>query len=336
MRFLPAVLLTLVLCPLVAAQSFDCKLAKSPREHAICSNRQLSELDINIAAAYQAARSKLSPAAFALVQSDQREWLRWLDNVCPHTDSFLADCLIEHYRDRRQQLTDGIVTVNGITFYPRAQYGFAPDTRKPEDRDLPGPDFNSDEDVYPQIDKPTPAQAAWNATFHPDAPLKPPTDDNVTERDSNTYDVIAANDRLINIAFNGIFDTGGAHPQIGESNDVWWLDKHRKLIASDVFRPGSGWQQKLIDPGIRKLGVNADDDLDSGHELRQGVSDGIARVSSWSVTSIGLTVTFAQYEVGGHAGGLPDITFTWDELKPYLSPTLNPSTLPAPIKSGPR
>jgi uncharacterized protein YecT (DUF1311 family) len=336
-RLTYALLLTLAVTPLAAAQSFDCKLAQSPREHAICSNMDLSALDSNVAAAYKAARSKLSPTAFALVQSDQRHWLRWLDKVCPPGDN-IADCLTEHYNSRLRQLTRGIITTNGITFYPRAHYSVVPDIRKPEDRSPNDPGFIYDEDVFPQIDirpdRPNPACAAWNATIQPQPSTNPsvnPYEDGVTRSETN-YDVIAANDRLINISFTGWFYSGGAHPQGGESSNLWWLDKRRALIASDVFRPGSGWQQKLVDPAIRKLQTGySDDGLLTGDRLRKAVTPAITRISAWNITSKGLTITFAIYEVGPHSMDEPDITFTWDELKPFLAPALQPSTLPSPL-----
>ena len=337
MRSTYVLLFALALTSPAAAQSFDCKLAQSPRERTICSNTDLGTLDSNVAAAYKAAHSKLSPAAFALVQSDQRQWLRWLDKVCP-SSSFIADCLTGHYNSRLQQLSGGIITTNGITFYPRAHFSFAPDTRKPEERDPTDLGFIYDEDVLPQIDitpdRPNPAYAAWNATLQPKPATKAPadsTEDNIT-RSETTYAVIAANNRLIDISFTGWFYSGGAHPEGGDSSNLWWLDKHRALVASDVFRPNSGWQQKLVDPAIRKLQADyKDDSVNTVDELRKAVPSAITRISAWGVTSKGLTITFGIYEVGPHSMGTPDITFTWDELKPYLEPTLNPSTLPAPI-----
>lgn len=68
-------LLTLALSSLASAQSFDCKLAHTPREKLICADTRLSALDAEIAANYKALRARLSPASAALVQSDQREWL---------------------------------------------------------------------------------------------------------------------------------------------------------------------------------------------------------------------------------------------------------------------
>ena len=85
MRSIHIPLLTLAFSLFAAAQSFDCKLAKSPREHAVCSDKELAALDSAASAAYKSLRAELSPESAAIVQSDQREWLHWLDVVCPHT-----------------------------------------------------------------------------------------------------------------------------------------------------------------------------------------------------------------------------------------------------------
>lgn len=75
MRSIQCLLLALGLYPFAVAQSFDCKLAKSPREHGICSDEKLAALDSAVSAAYKSLRAQLSPESAALVQSDQREWL---------------------------------------------------------------------------------------------------------------------------------------------------------------------------------------------------------------------------------------------------------------------
>ena len=83
MRRTFALLLALSFASLAAAQSFDCKLAQSPREKIVCSDTRLSALDAEIAANYKALRAQLSPESAALVMADQQEWLHWLDLVCP-------------------------------------------------------------------------------------------------------------------------------------------------------------------------------------------------------------------------------------------------------------
>jgi len=91
MRSIHILLLTLSLSRFVCAQSFDCRLAKSPREHAVCSDKKLAANDSAVSAAFKSLRAQLSPELAALVRSDEREWLQWLDVVCPAHGKGIAD-----------------------------------------------------------------------------------------------------------------------------------------------------------------------------------------------------------------------------------------------------
>jgi uncharacterized protein len=57
------------------AASFDCGAARSPIEHAICNDTQLSALDSELADAYRAALNRRGAAADEL-KAAQREWLK--------------------------------------------------------------------------------------------------------------------------------------------------------------------------------------------------------------------------------------------------------------------
>ena len=80
-RIIPAVRLCLTLAisaalpTLAAAASFDCAAARTPIEHAICDDAQLSALDSELAAAYQSAMKGQGDAAEQL-RAQQRAWLR--------------------------------------------------------------------------------------------------------------------------------------------------------------------------------------------------------------------------------------------------------------------
>ena len=58
------------------AASFDCNLAKSPTEKAICNDSALSLLDEKLNVAFKAAREQWASAARDYVLNDQRAWLR--------------------------------------------------------------------------------------------------------------------------------------------------------------------------------------------------------------------------------------------------------------------
>lgn len=347
-------LLILALTPLaLTAQSFDCKLAQSPREKAVCADTRLSALDSEIAANYKSLRAQLSPEATDLVQSDQREWLHWIDLVCPaHGKGLAADqtqCLQNQYFTRAHDLQH-ITHVGDIVIFPRAHFlykhggGPSPNTSSID------PGFGYGALRWPQIDikpdRPNAAESAFNDAVKARAAKLAvglsPNDKNATfdtaVDTSGTIDayftVDAVNDRLIAVTLtDGTYGWGAAHPNADRSSFLWWLDRNRELTAADIFVASSGWQEKLIPLTITSLQSNTDikDMLWKGDELQKAVQSGVSNPNAWTPTRDSLIITFGQYAVGPYVIGMPQAHLTWDDLKPYLEPTLNPSTLPAPI-----
>ncbi|EMF8784117.1 ankyrin repeat domain-containing protein [Vibrio vulnificus] len=77
--------------------SFNCELAVSTREKAICSDTMLSDYDRELSYLYREAYDQ-SPNAQAL-KTDQRKWLKGVDQSCtPKSDIF--ECLSREYRER--------------------------------------------------------------------------------------------------------------------------------------------------------------------------------------------------------------------------------------------
>jgi uncharacterized protein len=344
-RFIFLFLIAFAASPANAA-SFDCKAAHTPREQAICSDPKLSALDDKLAAAYKSARASLSSQAANQIQSDQREWLHWLDQVCPPknpSENSVGSCLTNHYNTRLAQLTTGIQKVGDATFFSRAHFVFVPDTaaEKAEPRSGNDPGFGYGEFAWPQIDNPAPPQAAWNTAVYAAAIKveasteegKSTTFDAAVDSSGNNYGFYtlrAANSRLVDVDLGiSTYGWGAAHPNTGVSSFIWWLDRQRPLVVSDVFRADSSWQQKLVDPIIQKLRVEPGEQyIWKGDELTKAVSTGLADTSSWGITFEGLTITYGQYSVGPYVIGMPTPGFRWNELQPFLNPALAPTTLP--------
>lgn len=78
-----------------AQASFDCSLAATPTEHAICAHDDLSQLDRQVAGAYRDARSAASPARRDAILKEQRAWLERRDACGPD-----RDCLARLMRER--------------------------------------------------------------------------------------------------------------------------------------------------------------------------------------------------------------------------------------------
>lgn len=150
----------------IEAASFDCARAATPQEKAICADPKLSALDEDTADAYKALRTRLSASAADKVQQDQRELLLWLRQTCPdgkEPGHEMTTCLTQGYSERLQMLKDGLQHVDSMTFVPRLKVLTVPDTKKAPVLGSYDPGFGVGRYSWPEIDRPTPQQAAWNA-----------------------------------------------------------------------------------------------------------------------------------------------------------------------------
>ena len=350
MRAKHILLLALLFPPFAAAQSFDCKLAQSPREHAVCSNQELAALDSAVSAAYKSLRAQLSPDSAALVQSDQREWLHWLDAVCPAHGKGIADdmnrCLTNEYTNREHDLKQ-VAHIGSTPIFPRSHflYKAGSSTEEPVAGNDPG--FGYGTLRWPQIDippaRPNPAYAEWNSAIKKKAAKLAlgidPEDKNATFDTAvdasgtidGFYTVEAANDRFIDVSLiDSSYGWGAAHPLTGQTSFLWWLDRNRELTISDVFTPHSDWQNKLTALALSNLRAQPDlkDMLDD--DIEKTVKETVSDPATWTLTRDGLTITFGQYAIGPYALGMPEAHIPWSGLKSCLAPDLQPTTLPAP------
>ena len=333
------------------AQSFDCKLAQTPREKTVCADTRLSALDAEIAAGYKALRAQLSPESAALVMADQAEWLHWIDLVCPANGKGIAAdqtrCLQNLYFTRAHSF-DKTAHLGNTIIFPRSHFLYKAGNANTTNPISPGFGYGSLR--WPQIDRPNAAQTTWNNAAKTKAAslaIGFSNDQNATFDTAvdpsgiiDAYFTIdAANDRLIDITFtDGAYPWGAAHPTASRSSFLWWLDHNRQLAAADIFWPDSAWQQNIVPLAIASLQANPDikDMLWKGNELTQAVQSAALEPNNWTPTRDGLTITFGQYAVGPYVIGMPHAHLPWSQLKPYLAPTFNPSTLPAPVpKSNP-
>lgn len=345
----PLLLLILGLTVSAFAQSFDCKLAQTPREKAVCADTRLSALDAEIAANYKSLRAQLSPASAALVQSDQREWLHWIDLVCPaHGKGVAANqtqCLQNQYFTRAHDLAKDKITPLGSTvIFVRSHFLFKPGNATTSGPPV-DPGFGYGSLRWPQIDKPNSAQTTWNNAAKTRAAKLAIgfTQDNNATFDTSVdpagtiegyFTVEAANDRFIDVAFtDGTYSWGAAHPISGNTSFLWWLDQNRELTATDIFWTDSGWQQKIVPLAVASLQSNSEikDMLWKGDQLTKPVQSAAPEPTNWTVTRDGLSITFGQYSVGPYFIGMPQAHLHWSQLTPLLAHTLNPSTLPALI-----
>jgi uncharacterized protein len=332
------------------AASFNCAKASTPQEKAICANPKLSALDGQVAASYAALRNQLSANGAAEVQSDQRAWLVWLRAVCPVQQpkgETLRDCLTAKYNDRLPTLKASLHRIDGMVLFDRYTVLTMPNTEPPpSDGYFPG--VGMGEFAWPEIDKPTVQQAAWNSAVRAQAVrLSFDSEQQAQPRDfatssvadaevTVTGDLRAVSKTLIVLQFHTfVYNYGAAHPSSGNLSFLWWLDKGRVLAASDVFRESSGWQD-----GVGSLAYNKLLHSDVGSYLwpespngelpagRKAVLKEAQKPSNWVLSINGLEINFPSYSVGPYVMGRPCVQLSWNELRPYLAAGFDPATLP--------
>lgn len=83
--------------------SFDCRKASSKEERLICSNRNLSDLDVQMADAFKAARRRSNDKDALL--ADQKDWLETRSMCVLRGDKAMQiSCLISATENRRDEL----------------------------------------------------------------------------------------------------------------------------------------------------------------------------------------------------------------------------------------
>ncbi len=333
------------------AQSFDCKLAQTPREKTVCADTRLSALDAEIAAGYKALRAQLSPESAALVMADQAEWLHWIDLVCPANGKGIAAdqtrCLQNLYFTRAHSF-DKTAHLGNTIIFPRSHFLYKAGNANTTNPISPGFGYGSLR--WPQIDRPNAAQTTWNNAAKTKAAslaIGFSNDQNATFDTAvdpsgiiDAYFTIdAANDRLIDITFtDGAYPWGAAHPTASRSSFLWWLDHNRALApptSSGPTPPGSRTSFRSPSPASRPTPTSKTSSGRATNSPRPfrappsspttGPPPATASPSPSASTPSALT-----------SSACPTPIIPWSQLKPYLAPTFNPSTLPAPVpKSNP-
>jgi uncharacterized protein len=329
------------------AASFDCKAAKTPTERAICGSPKLSALDERLARDYERAVQALSPAGAAQLKASQRSWLRFASRVCAPRDAKRpggkpAECLEGEYARRLERLAQvgvrvGPYVFNRVDFHAASRLG-----KDDGAGDYTG--FATDHVAFAQIDSPvTPATAAWNAAQRLDPPA-PDTDEASTDRSSSDDDPASDNDtdfvigcaseRFISLSkTSAYFMHGSAHGGYDhEVRNVVFAPAMRKMTASDVFTPGSGWKAKL--PGLFWNAYTRDPEAAKDFPaIKEAILESGANPDRWLLTPEGLQISFDADEAGCYACNPGPLTVPWSTLKPMLAnPDFASCKAPPPTK----
>jgi uncharacterized protein YecT (DUF1311 family) len=83
--------------------SYDCAKAGTETENAICHEKELADLDLQLASLYRSALVKLTAAGRATLRAEQRDWMAKRDKECPIYKGWVG-CLLDSYQKRIDEL----------------------------------------------------------------------------------------------------------------------------------------------------------------------------------------------------------------------------------------
>jgi len=102
------VILALLAAHPAAAASFRCTKAKLPDEKAICADRRLNDLDVELAVRLDVIRHLVPMGTRGALMDDQQAWLS-----ARHQCGADHNCLAQHYSDRLEEINGALQRVYG-------------------------------------------------------------------------------------------------------------------------------------------------------------------------------------------------------------------------------
>lgn len=322
----PAVLLVAASMPANAA-SFDCAAAKTPFEHAICDNPNLSRADEVLAISFATATGGLTKAAVSKMRADQRGWLDYAGRACtddaqPMTtgsyDETGASCLADKFSGRSTAL-EASRMMGGHRFYLNSVYGAEPDPDEVDNnesywkvasQELSFPQLDGDDALAAAFNTYVSARAAEISSFgSSDGEASGASADSSVEID--VKELGGANRITLEVSTYW-YGHGAAHGNYTLSYLHYYVPEEREVVAADIFS-GENWQATLADAAWAQLQTQHKEWLQV--ESEADIADAVADPTRWDLSNdYGLTIQFQPYEVAAYAYGAPTITIPWDKL----------------------
>jgi uncharacterized protein len=302
-----------------AQPSFDCTMASSPVERAICRNDKLGEADRELAAVYSGLIDRLAGPAKDHLIKDQVRWLDDRPKACIGEIAAVTRCLTLRYTQRLATLkaaSEGdypFVSEHDLVRHGRVKAAsYEIDARYPQ--------FDGTNADFSAVNKAFAAQAregADNAT--------PPQDIRTDHSQIWTYDQGFELHRPglhgVSVAISFYSFTGGAHGSSGLLATLVDLRTGLSVTPADVFLPTAPWQRTLADI--------AREDLKRQFVERPGFPDALEPANfdklmkdpqRYLFKAFALELIFNQYDVAPYAAGMYRVVIPYARLTGMLRP----------------
>jgi uncharacterized protein YecT (DUF1311 family) len=290
-----------------SAASFDCARAARPVDKAICADPTLSQLDVDIAAAYAAAAAGLDDAMRARLKRSQREWLS-------HREAGRQE-LAKGMKERLSLLRSTRRTLGGVAFLEltadrsrpmfmlSAQPGASAYNRWADSV------WEQDGGEY-TVSEGDREQAKCDA----EAKVKPAdAEDCFIEGDQHSFETVVLPPGVVSVSEWLSRDQHVAHPIEERHHTAWWLRRSGRVGAADMFK-GEAYQD-VIARSVR-AGV---------HERcgdivpPQAAIDSVIDPDAWGLLPDGMGLAGDGYTFGCGRGPV-DVDVPWRDLRAVMRP----------------
>jgi uncharacterized protein len=316
------VILALVLlapCVAVAQPSFDCAMASTPVERAICRNDKLADADRDLSSVYGALIDRLAGPAKEHLIKDQVRWIDDRAKACTGEGAAVVRCLALRYTQRLATLK-----ASGEGAYP-----FVSEHDLIKSGKVKSVDYGIDA-RYPQFDGPdadfTAVNKAFAAQAREGADNTTPGPDVGGEREQiwtyeQGFELHRPGLHGLSVATSFYSFTGGAHGSSGLSATLVDLRTGRSVAPADVFQPTAPWQRKLSDIARADLKRQFVDRPGFEDALETAKFDKLMKdPRRYLFKAFALELIFNQYEVGPYAAGMYRVVIPYARLIGMLQP----------------
>ena len=297
------------------ALGFDCKLAKTAPEKAICADPAARAADAAMSASFAALRDKLPAPAKAGLAASQSAWIKSRDNACADARP-LGKCLagasaararfLEVRPDAGPGAPAAMVPVFVHVEGRKGVTGVSVDSLKFADDSLPGAKvFNV-------------AVAKLSGSVE-----QPEAGD---ERgDSHTFELLVtlayASPRLVSAHGAGYVYSGGAHGGMVLSDVNVDMATGRLLVFADLLDKAGAAKviafcTKAVETEKRIRLDNAPLSAEDKEQAAKGVAEATPDLGNWSFSTDKATVTYGQYVAGSYAEGAYNCDVPYAMLRP--------------------
>jgi uncharacterized protein len=303
----------------LAQPSFDCAMASTPVERAICRNDKLADDDRELASIYSALIDRLSGAAKEHLIKDQVRWIDDRSKACIGEIAAVTRCLTQRYGQRLVTLKAAgegdypFVSEHALIRRGRVKAAFY-------EIDARYPQFDGTDANFSELNKSFVAQATAGAQS-----ATPPADISTDHSQIWTYEQGFELHRPglhgLSVATSFYSFTGGAHGSSGVIATLVDMRTGRSVTPADVFQPSAPWKRTLADI--------AREDLKRQFVERPGFAEALEPAKfdklmddpqRYLFKAFALELIFNQYEVAPYVSGMYRVVIPYARFFTMLRP----------------